>query len=170
MGVKEKLKQVSTKTVATDCGDVLIRRMSGRHAAAFNKQYASQADASGETSNVEILYFIAAACLCDEQGARLYDPSKAEDLEEVSDFEVSTLKQIMEAAIEFSGLGEAGEAAVKNDLTMTPPLNSGVDSRSSLESLMSSDFRDEPDPTISQCGVSITGDTPSEANGSKPPN
>ena len=166
MGVKENLRQVQTKPVTTDCGGVLVRRLSGRHAAILNKR----ADASGEVTGIESLYFIVAACLCDEDGARLYDATNKNDLEEVSDFEVSTLKQIMEAALEFSGLGETGEAAVKNGSTRTPPSSSGADSRSSSESPTSSDFSDEPDPTTSPCGSSITGATPSEANGSRPPN
>ena len=165
MGVKEKLRQVQTKPVTTDCGEVLVRRISGRHAAILNKR----ADASGEVTGIESLYFIVAACLCDEDGARLYDATDENDLGEVSDFEVSTLKQIMEAALEFSGLGEAGEAAVKNGSTRTPPSSSGAASRSSSESPTSSDFSDESDPTASRCGLSITGDIPSGASGSRPP-
>lgn len=62
---------------------------------------------------VQAMALVVQACLCDEKGKRLYDLTE-EDLAEISNFPMSVMDELTDAAMEVSGLRpEAVEEAKK---------------------------------------------------------
>lgn len=160
MGVKEKISRIPLREVDLDGERIYVRRLSGSHLARL-----SGFDQSKQDEAIRAMAYVAGACLCDEDGQRIFsDPDAAE----IADIDSTYLRVICDSALDHSGLTDDAQAALKKSSTTMTSSNGGAFSLSPSESPALTDSSDESPPGTSAFGEPSTSETLGGATGGEP--